>query len=128
MATASQLAGITEPPMYRTQSYVEKLLAEAQAELAELKAGKPLAAARPATAAEAYDATPKASALQVGGDHYKKLAIQPAEYAQKNRLGFIEGCVIKYVTRWRDKGGVEDIKKAIHFLNLLIELEAEGDE
>lgn len=59
---------------------------------------------------------------QVGGDHYKRYPIQPAEYIIKNGLGFAEGCVVKYVTRWRDKNGVEDLKKARHFLDLLIEL------
>lgn len=60
--------------------------------------------------------------VQEGGDHYKKLAIQPVVYITANNLPFIEGCVIKYVTRWRDKGGVADLKKAQHFLDLLIEL------
>ena len=60
---------------------------------------------------------------QIGGGHYKDLAIQPVEYMHKNGIGFAEGCVIKYVTRWRDKNGVEDLKKARHFLDLLIEME-----
>ena len=65
----------------------------------------------------------KASSQQVGGDHYCNMAIQPAEYAQHNNLNFIEGCVVKYVSRHRNKNGAEDIKKAIHFLNLLLEIE-----
>lgn len=66
-----------------------------------------------------------ASALgvQEGGDHYKKLKIQPIEYIHANNIPFAEGCAIKYLTRWRDKGGVEDLKKAKHFIELLIELE-----
>lgn len=60
---------------------------------------------------------------QVGGNHYSKLAIQPVEYIHKNGIPFIEGSVIKYVTRWRDKGGVKDLEKARHFIDLLIELE-----
>ncbi len=60
---------------------------------------------------------------QVGGDHYKRLAIQPVEYIHRNGLGFIEGCVIKYVSRWRDKNGIDDLRKARHFIDLLIELE-----
>lgn len=66
-----------------------------------------------------------ASALdtQVGGDHYSKLTIQPIEYIQANKIPFAEGSVIKYVTRWRDKGGVKDLEKARHFLDLLIEFE-----
>lgn len=59
---------------------------------------------------------------QIGGEHYKTLPIQPVEYATKNELGFIEGCVIKYVSRHDTKGGAEDIRKAIHFLELLLEL------
>ena len=60
---------------------------------------------------------------QVGGSHYKDMPIQPVEYAQRNNLNFIEGCVIKYVSRHRSKNGAEDIEKAIHFLNLLLEIE-----
>lgn len=67
-----------------------------------------------------------ASALntQVAGDHYKKLKIQPVEYIHANGLPFIEGNVVKYVTRWRDKGGIKDLEKARHFIELLIELES----
>ena len=61
---------------------------------------------------------------QVGGDHYKKWKIQPVEYIHGNDIPFIEGCVIKYISRWRDKGGVADLEKAKHFINLLIELES----
>ena len=65
------------------------------------------------------------SALQVqeGGGHYKSLKIQPVEYIHANGIGFCEGCVIKYVSRWKSKGGVEDLKKARHFIDMLIELE-----
>ena len=59
---------------------------------------------------------------QVGGEHYK-LPIQPIEYIYKNKLGFLEGNVIKYITRHKDKNGAEDIKKAIHYCQLLLELE-----
>jgi hypothetical protein len=60
---------------------------------------------------------------QEGGDHYKKCAIQPVEYIHANKLGFIEGSVVKYITRFRDKGGEADLRKVIHFVELLIELE-----
>jgi len=63
---------------------------------------------------------------QVGGDHYKKLSIQPAQFCMANGIPFMEGSVIKYVTRWRGKGGVEDLRKARHFLDMLIE-DAEKD-
>jgi hypothetical protein len=65
----------------------------------------------------------KASERQVGGSWYSKLAIGPKEYSQKNRLGALESDVVKYVTRHKDKGGVQDIEKAIHALELLIEWE-----
>lgn len=57
---------------------------------------------------------------QVGGSHYKDLPIQPVEYILKNNIPFIEGSVIKYVSRWRSKNGVEDLRKARHFLDILI--------
>ena len=60
---------------------------------------------------------------QVSGDHYKSLKIQPIEFIHANGIPFAEGCVIKYVTRWRDKGGIADLEKAKHFLEILIELE-----
>jgi len=60
---------------------------------------------------------------QEGGSHYKDMAIQPIEFIHKNSIGFIEGCVIKYVVRHKQKGGAQDIKKAIHFLQMLLEME-----
>ena len=80
------------------------------------------------TAAPQEPAKPEASpspatSRQIGGDHYSKLAIQPIEYIEANRLGFSAGCVVKYVTRWRDKGGVADLEKAAHFLQMMIERE-----
>jgi len=63
---------------------------------------------------------------QVGGGHYKGLAIQPVEYIHANELGYIEGCVVKYISRWRAKGGIQDLEKIKHFCDLLIQLETEG--
>lgn len=60
---------------------------------------------------------------QIGGGHYKDLPIQPVEYIHANGLHFIEGSVVKYITRHRSKNGAADIKKAIHFCYLLLELE-----
>jgi hypothetical protein len=67
----------------------------------------------------------KQSALekQVSGSHYKDKEIQPIVYIHANNLGFCEGNVVKYVTRHKDKNGAADIKKAIHYLELLLELE-----
>ena len=61
--------------------------------------------------------------VQVGGDHYKNFGIQPVEYIYVNKLPFIEGCIVKYATRWREKGGIKDLEKIKHFVDLLIELE-----
>ena len=60
---------------------------------------------------------------QVGGSHYKNMAIQPFDYIHKNGIPFAEGSVIKYVSRWRSKGGVDDLKKAKHFIEMLIAVE-----
>lgn len=62
-------------------------------------------------------------AEQVGGEHYKTMAIQPVEFILANGIHFVEGNVIKYVARWRKKNGVDDLKKARHFLDMLIEHE-----
>ena len=59
---------------------------------------------------------------QEGGSHYD-VPIQPLEYIHKNGLGYIEGNIIKYATRHRKKNGAEDIKKIIHYCELLSELE-----
>lgn len=60
---------------------------------------------------------------QVGGDWYKTLAIQPLEYCQKNNLNMAESGVVKYVTRHRARNGKQDLLKAIHLIEMLIELE-----
>lgn len=59
---------------------------------------------------------------QVGGSHYES-SIQPTDYIYANNLDFFEGNVVKYVTRWRNKNGVEDLRKAKHYLEMLIEQE-----
>ena len=61
--------------------------------------------------------------VQVGGGHYKDMVIQPAEFITRNKIGWLEGNVIKRVCRWRNKDGVKDLHKAIHELQLLIEME-----
>jgi len=63
----------------------------------------------------------RASKIQVGGTHYKDCAIMPIEYITKNNLDFLEGNVVKYITRHKLKGGEEDIKKVIHYANLILE-------
>ena len=58
---------------------------------------------------------------QVGGKHYRSLKIQPSKFVVENELLYPEGCAIKYIIRHRDKNGKEDILKAIHFLEMIIE-------
>ena len=62
---------------------------------------------------------------QIGGNHYKKLKIQPTEFIHVNNLSFIEGNIIKYIVRHKDKNGIEDLKKAKHYIDLLIKFEYE---
>ena len=62
-----------------------------------------------------------ALSTQIGGDHYKKMKIQPLEFILENNLGYCEANIIKYVSRYKDKNGVEDLKKARHYLDILIE-------
>jgi hypothetical protein len=68
--------------------------------------------------AEEWD---KASNRQVGGEHYKDMPIQPLEFVVRNNLGFCEANAIKYICRHATKSGVQDIDKAIHYLELLKE-------
>jgi len=60
---------------------------------------------------------------QIGGKHYSRLSIQPVDFIHRNNIGFIEGSIIKYVVRHKEKNGEQDLQKAIHFLELLIEME-----
>lgn len=66
---------------------------------------------------------PNALDVQIGGSHYKDCAIQPIEYIHANKLGFAEGNVVKYITRHRQKHGADDVRKVIHYCQLLLELE-----
>lgn len=72
----------------------------------------------------------KPSEIQIGGDHYKSFAIQPAEFCERNGLSFLEGCVVKRLCRWRlQRGGKgrEDLLKARHEIDLLLELNDPGE-
>lgn len=60
---------------------------------------------------------------QVGGAHYKSMKIQPTQYIMENNLGWCEGNAIKYLSRWQSKGGIEDIRKARHYVEMLLERE-----
>ena len=67
---------------------------------------------------------------QIGGNHYEKKAIEPIEYITKNKLGFCEGNIVKYITRYKDKNGLEDLEKALWYITYLIDNyeKAEQDE
>ena len=60
---------------------------------------------------------------QIGGKHYKDLKIQPIEYIMANNLNYCQGNAIKYLTRYKDKNGLEDLKKTKHYIDILIQLE-----
>jgi hypothetical protein len=66
---------------------------------------------------------PTANDRQEAGSHYKNAVMQCWDYIVSNNIGYLEGNVIKYVSRWKDKGGIIDLKKARHYLDKLIELE-----
>ena len=68
----------------------------------------------------------KAIDRQVGGDHYKNMAIQPVEYIVANDIGFLAGNAIKYLSRYSTKNGIEDLRKAQHYIELLIESETDA--
>ena len=76
---------------------------------------------------EEENAKRKAQEKQVGGSHYQ-LPIQPIEFIHKNGLNFCQGNIVKYVTRYKDKNGKEDLEKALHYIELLIEMEYPSEE
>jgi len=63
----------------------------------------------------------KSSKKQIGGNHYLKYKIQPIEFIIKNNIGFVEGNILKYILRFKEKGGVQDLEKAKHYIELLID-------
>ena len=69
---------------------------------------------------------PKALDVQVGGGHYKDMAIQPIKFIMKNNLNYCQANIIKYACRYKDKNGKEDLLKIKHYVDLLIEMEYPG--
>lgn len=63
---------------------------------------------------------------QIGGDHYMSMPIQPMEYSMANKLDACQHTAIKYITRFREKGGIQDLEKAKHVIDMLIEFEQKG--
>jgi hypothetical protein len=70
--------------------------------------------------------TNKAFFKQIGGSHYKKYKIQPSKFINENKLPFAEGNAIKYIVRHNDKGGKQDLLKAIHYIEMIIERDYDG--
>lgn len=99
-----------------SNEFLNKIKAEVEAEAAVHEMFK-------ADMQTAYNPPKSALDVQVGGGHYKGFAIQPIEFIHANNIPFAEGCAIKYLCRWREKGGIKDLEKAKHFIDLLIELE-----
>jgi len=67
-------------------------------------------------------ATERATDKQIGGKHYKSYSIQPIEFIVANKLSFIQGCIIKYICRFENKNGIEDLEKIKHYCDLQIQL------
>jgi hypothetical protein len=60
---------------------------------------------------------------QEGGNHYKDLKIQPVEYIDANQLDYFQGNVVKYITRHKSKNGAQDVRKALHYCQLILQLQ-----
>ena len=65
---------------------------------------------------------------QIGGNHYRKYKLQPSQFVTENKLLYPEGCVIKYVIRHQDKGGKQDLEKAKHMIDMIIERDYEEEK
>ena len=114
----AEACGATRNRVYQVTHYVKK-----SGERKILKLKRKMMTLKPVQA-QVVNANPSATAndRQVGGTHYKDKAIQPWDYIVANKLGYLEGTIIGYVSRWQDKGGIEDVRKARHCLDKLIEV------
>lgn len=114
----AEACGTTRNRVYQVMHYVKK-----SGERKILKLKRKMTMLKPVQA-QVVNANPSATAndRQVGGTHYKDKAIQPWDYIVANKLGYLEGTIIGYVSRWQDKGGIEDLRKARHCLDKLIEV------
>jgi len=65
---------------------------------------------------------------QIGGNHYRRYKVQPSQFVTENKLLYPEGCVIKYVIRHQDKGGKQDLEKAKHMIDMIIERDYEEEK
>ena len=112
----AEACGATRNRVYQVMHYVKK-----SGERKMLKLKRKMLTLKPVQA-QVVSARADANARQVGGAHYKDKAIQPWDFIASNKLGYLEGNIIKYVSRWQDKGGIEDLRKARHYLDKLIEV------
>ena len=114
----AEACGATRNRVYQVMHYVKK-----SGERKMLKLKRKMLTLKPVQAqVVSARADADANARQVGGAHYKDKAIQPWDFIASNKLGYLEGNIIKYVSRWQDKGGIEDLRKARHYLDKLIEV------
>ena len=105
------MIGFIIPPLsWNEKRAAEVLSLEKMANHSNLRKGK-----------NQLDSSSNPLSEQIGGSHYKTMKIQPIEFIQANDLGFCEGNIIKYTCRYKQKGGVEDLNKVIHYARLLIE-------
>jgi hypothetical protein len=65
---------------------------------------------------------------QVAGNHYKDMAIQPVEFIHANNIGYLEGNVLKYIVRHKAKNGEQDVRKALHYCQLILKMQYGKDE
>lgn len=65
---------------------------------------------------------------QVAGNHYKDMPIQPVEYIHENKMSYLAGNVVKYISRHHAKGGADDVRKAIHYCELILKLEYKNEK
>jgi hypothetical protein len=80
--------------------------------------------AGPAAGHAQQPAPPRANDTQVAGNHYKQFRIEPWDAIIDWNLGYLDGNAVKYLSRWRHKNGIEDLKKARHYIDKLIEVES----
>jgi hypothetical protein len=70
----------------------------------------------------------EANQKQIGGDHYKGRPVEPWDFIEEHDIPFLEACAIKYLTRWKNKGGLADLDKAVHFMEKVLEIKIEKPE
>ena len=90
----------------------------------QTKIHNPWDTGRPETGVAQQPASPRANDTQVAGNHYKQFQIEPWDAIVDWGLGYLDGNAVKYLSRWRHKNGIEDLKKARHYIDKLIEVES----